>query len=131
MTNPADGGVAPRDAPEPAWFRVDEADGCAVVTAGGEIDLYTSPGLRNALAAAATLSPRIVIDLTEVAFLDSSGLGVLVRARSHARARHGSVVLVRPPSMVSKVLHATGLDELFTIHARVEDAVGGSSGTGG
>ena len=62
-------------------FPVREMAGCSVVVAAGEIDIWTCPALRKALDAAADSARRLVIDLTEVTFLDSSGLGVLLDAR--------------------------------------------------
>jgi anti-sigma B factor antagonist len=123
MTNPPGPVVPPDDPSEHARYRLDHRDGCAVVTVGGDIDIYTAPGLHDAIKVATTFSSHVIIDLTDVDFLDSTGLGVLVRARTHAQAHHGRVVLVHPPSLVTKILHVTKLDETFTIHDRVEDAV--------
>jgi anti-anti-sigma factor len=82
-----------RSQSQQAWCEVDKVDGCAVVTAGGEFDLHTAPSLGHAGEVAAELSPRVVVDLTNVTFLDPSGLDALLRTRTHADAIDGQVAL--------------------------------------
>jgi anti-anti-sigma factor len=106
-----------------AWYRVESRAGCALVTAGGEIDADTASGLHRSVLAAATVSPRLVVDLTRVVFVDSTGLGVLIGARNRARDSGGSVSLVGPPAMVRNILGATRLQAAFAIHDRLEDAL--------
>ena len=64
----------------PASFRLEEIRGRAVVVASGEIDMTTAPGLREALGAASQVSAQVVLDLTSVTFLDSSGIAVVLGA---------------------------------------------------
>jgi anti-sigma B factor antagonist len=106
-----------------AWYRVDTMAGCSVVTAGGEIDVQTSPGLHRAVEAALRSSSCIVFDLARVSFVDSSGFGVLIVASNRARQYGGSVVLVSPPEMVRKILAGTQLQQSFSVRDRLEDAV--------
>lgn len=77
----------------------------------GELDLYTAPALDDALVEAEGASwPLLVIDLSELEFMDSSGLRLIVR--SHARAEQSGrrVVIVNGPSTVARVFSATDLD---------------------
>src|SRR5262245_14775861 len=99
---------------DPASYRVEHEQGCAVVIATGEIDLFAANEFRRALDRAAALSGRIVVDLTDVDFMDSTGLGVVLRARG--RGRLPSISLVRPPRMLRKVLHLTGLSEVLPVY---------------
>ena len=72
-----------------------EVDGRAIVAVGGEIDVYTAPKLRDCitdLVGAGTYD--IIIDLEAVEFLDSTGLGVLVRGQKNDRAHDCSIDLV-------------------------------------
>ena len=90
------------------------------VTLEGEIDVATSSELRTALAglldAGAT---SIIVDLTEVTFIDSSGLGVFVSTFKQLRSRDGGMLrLVGPTGNVRKVLEITGLDAVFAIEDR-------------
>lgn len=108
---------------EQAWYRLELVQGCAVVSANGEIDLSTAPGLREALVFAAGYSGRIIVNLSGVTFLDSSGLRVLMEAEE--RSTHGgeslSLVGLLPP--VQKVLTITGLDQKFPIYPTMQDAL--------
>jgi anti-sigma B factor antagonist len=107
----------------PATFTLHCTSGCAVVVTTGEIDLYTAPALRESLIRAGESSNRIVIDLTAVTFLDSTGLGVMLGAQRRARSTDRSVVLVGPTDMVKRVLHVTGLDRVFPTYARLDEAL--------
>jgi anti-sigma B factor antagonist len=116
-------GVAEFHADGPATFCLHCASGCAVVVATGEVDLYTAPALRESLIRAGESSSRIVIDLTEVTFLDSTGLGVMLGALGRARTTERSVALVGPNDMVKRVLQITRLDQVFPTYARLDDAL--------
>ena len=88
-----------------------------VIVARGEIDVATSPLLRSELASALALRPEeVTLDLRDVSFIDSSGLGVLVGALKRLRESGGerfSVVDVQDP--VRKVFDITGLTALFEL----------------
>lgn len=94
-------------------------DGVTVKVAG-EIDVATSPALRQELHSALDAgAPRVVIDLSETTFIDSSGLGVLVGALKRRREADGDgdqpLVLRGLQDPVRKVFEITGLSTLFTI----------------
>ena len=103
-----------------------EHEGWAVVSASGEVDVASAPALRTRLdellEAGAT---RIVIDLEDVDFIDSTGLGVLVGALRRARAADGDVRLVCTNPRILKVFEATGLHEVFAIGATFDETVAG------
>jgi anti-sigma B factor antagonist len=101
-----------------------DVDGWTVVAASGEIDVATAPELRDRLTELVEAgSTRLVVDLEDVAFIDSTGLGVLVGGVRRARAQDGDLRLVCTNSRILKVFQATGLDEVFTIGSTVDDAV--------
>jgi anti-sigma B factor antagonist len=114
-------------APEHAWYKVDQIDGCAVVRAGGEIDSHTVHAFHEVVGEAASLASRVVIDLTHVTFVDSSGLGGLILARKNARERGGSVSLVSPPPMVRRLLGSTRLHDVFDIYDSLAEAINAPS----
>lgn len=94
----------------------------AVVSVSGEVDLETATQLgEHALDAVRTVSPRIVLDLTDVTFMDSTGLKVLVSVDRRAQLAGGSVVLVGAAPPVLRILTLTGLDQVFTLLASIED----------
>ena len=103
-----------------------EHEGWAVVSASGEVDVASAPALRTRLdelleAGAA----RMVIDLEDVDFIDSTGLGVLVGALRRARAANGDVRPVCTNPRILKVFEATGLHEVFAIGATFDETVAG------
>ncbi|WP_395106647.1 STAS domain-containing protein [Actinomadura sp. SCN-SB] len=90
--------------------------GHAVVTATGELDLYTAPKLQSALA---TLlrdqADRIVVDMSGIEFCDSTGVNVLLAALKRIKERNGTLELAAPRPAVRRVLQVTGLDTVFTV----------------
>ena len=89
-----------------------------VIVASGEIDVATSPQLRAELSAALAAAPSTVtLDFTNVSFIDSSGLGVLVGALKRIREHDGDGTLrvIHAQDAVRKVFDITGLDGLFEL----------------
>jgi anti-sigma B factor antagonist len=93
-------------------------DAWGVLTVDGELDLSTSPELRDALMNLGADHPRIAIDLRAVTFMDSTALGVIVAAMKRAREGGGELALVGPTGSPRKVLSITALDQIVPI---VED----------
>jgi anti-sigma B factor antagonist len=98
--------------------------GFPVVTVVGEVDVYSAPALKDNIAKLIESgSHTVVVDLTEVAFLDSTGLGALVESRTAATKAGGALPLVCSQERILKLFTITGLDEVFTIHSSIDDAV--------
>ena len=98
--------------------------GRTVVDVAGEVDVYTAPTLRDHLSQlVADGRYHLVVDLEEVAFLDSTGLGVLVGGLKRVRAHDGSLSLVCTQERILKVFRITGLTKVFPIHPSVPDAL--------
>ena len=89
----------------------------SVITLGGRLDAVEAVRLREVLAAAPVAQvDHLVIDLSEVAFVDSAGLAALARARRDRVLRGGTVTLVRPRSEEAmRVFRLTQFDEIFTM----------------
>lgn len=66
--------------------------------------------------------PNMVIDLTNVSFMDSSGLGWLTRTQEHLRSEHGELRIVLGDSPVNRLFDLTGLLPVFVIHESVDEA---------
>jgi anti-anti-sigma factor len=101
-------------------LRVDvsaEADDTCVVTVVGELEPSTAPQLERELQASAFTSncTRLVIDLTGVTFMDSSGLGVVLNAHKKMRARDGRLVVRQPSRTVQRLLEITALTNQLVI----------------
>lgn len=101
--------------PELFSSEVATGDGEVVVAVRGEIDVVTAPLLWETFAEVLPDTKRLVVDLQETAFIDSTGLGVLVRALKRLRHHGGELVLRSPRPNARKVLGITGLDRVFTI----------------
>ena len=95
-----------------------------VVRLGGELDLYNAAQVRAALVDACAQAPeRIVVDLGEVEFIDSTALGVLIETRTKLANRDG-FLLAAPGLETRRALQISGLDQLFNVHDSVPDALG-------
>ncbi|MGH8862708.1 MAG: STAS domain-containing protein [Jatrophihabitantaceae bacterium] len=96
-----------------------------VVGVNGEVDVYAAPALRDGLTELLQNGTSVVVDLTRVGFLDSTGLGALVAARTTAAERGASLPLVCTHRRILKLFTITGLDDVFAIHDTVDDAIAG------
>jgi anti-sigma B factor antagonist len=93
-----------------------------VLSLAGELDLADAPALRDALRGAVERSPRrLVVDLAEVTFVDSTVLGALVEARS--RIGGEAFALAAPGLDVRRALEVSGLDRHFRVHETVSGAL--------
>ncbi|MGW7079422.1 STAS domain-containing protein [Streptomyces sp. NPDC054871] len=109
---------------------VDEQDGWAVLRVSGEMDLVTSPVVRQRVHDAVADGRRsLVLDLSDVLFCDSSGVGVLIATRRLFRSCQGRLRLILPAqgaedgSHVNRVLAALGVRRLFEVFPDVTAAV--------
>ncbi|HYY02806.1 MAG TPA: STAS domain-containing protein [Gaiellaceae bacterium] len=102
---------------------VDRQDGACVVRLGGELDLYNADNVREALFDACAESPeRLVVDLAEVEFIDSTALGVLIEARTKLRNKR-AFLLAAPQLETKRALEISGLDRHFSVHDTVPEAL--------
>lgn len=103
-------------------------DGHTVVEVHGEVDVYTAPMLRERLIELISGGARsLVVDLSRVDFLDSTGLGVLVGALKRLRTAGGALALVCPKESLLKIFRITALDQVFTLYDTVEAATAGAA----
>ncbi|MER7187186.1 STAS domain-containing protein [Streptomyces hyaluromycini] len=101
----------------------------AVLGVSGELDLVTSPVLRQRVHdVVAEGHHSLVLDLSDVFFCDSSGVGVLIAARRLIRSCRGRLRLILPAhgasdgSHVNRVLGALGVRRLFDVYADIDSA---------
>lgn len=87
--------------------------------------MYAAPALRDGLTELLQDGTSVVVDLTEVGFLDSTGLGALVAARTTAAERGASLPLVCTHQRILKLFTITGLDGVFRIYDTVDAAIAG------
>ena len=102
---------------------IDRNGGATVVRLAGELDLYNAHAVREALIGCCEESPdRLVVDLSEVKFIDSTALGVLIEARSRMSDRSG-FRLAAPGLETRRALEVSGLDRHFVVHDTVAEAL--------
>jgi anti-sigma B factor antagonist len=95
-----------------------------VVSLAGEVDVDNVSEVRRCLdEAVETHGPRLVVDLTGLTFIDTTGLGVLVRQLAMLRERNGTMALVVPDGQVLRRLRRTNLAPLFPIYDTLSQAL--------
>lgn len=100
-----------------------EGGAWAIVSVRGEIDVSTAGSLEAAVRTCLASSGRVIIDLSGVQFMDSTGLNVLVRAQSSGNESASGVLrLAGVPDRVSKLLRLTQLDSVFAMFPSVTAA---------
>jgi anti-sigma B factor antagonist len=102
---------------------VEKVGESCLVRLAGELDLYNAQDVRRALTDACADSPqRIVVDLGEVEFIDSTALGILIEARS--KMTNGRAFLLAAPGLETRrALKISGLDRHFAVHDTVSTAL--------
>jgi anti-sigma B factor antagonist len=102
---------------------VEERNGAIVVRLSGELDLYNAHLVREELFAAAGRAPeRLIVELSAVTFIDSTGLGVLIEARSRLANRR-AFMLAGPGLETRRALEISGLDRHFGVHGSLDAAL--------
>jgi anti-sigma B factor antagonist len=104
------------------------SDETRVVSVAGELDMYTVPAFKQQLLEAFhDGAGRIVVDLSDCEFLDSTALGVLVGMRERLGEDEHRLLLVAEQRNVVKIFEITGLDRAFTIVPTRESALNGAA----
>lgn len=99
------------------------SDGHAVAALRGELDISGSAGVASAIAALAAGGRVVIVDLSELGFLDCASLGAMLQVRALARRAGSDVWLAAPRPIVQRVLTLTGIGEVLTVHGSVDAAV--------
>jgi anti-sigma B factor antagonist len=100
--------------------------GWTVVSVFGEVDVATAPELKERLTGLVNEGRvKLVLDLSGVDFLDSTGLGMIVSALKRARTHGGDLSIVCTESRITRLFEITGLDKALTVLPSVDAAVAG------
>jgi anti-sigma B factor antagonist len=95
---------------------VDQARGTAATRLSGDLDIVTSDDIKRDLTALVDSGHvALALDLSDVGFVDSSGLGVLVAVHRHAESQGGSFVVQSVPPQVQRLFDITRLGDLLTV----------------
>ncbi len=103
-------------------IQVEQAGGHTVCRPVGELDAYTVTQFREALASFAG-SARLVIDLSDVPFMDSAGLGALIGGIRRARENDGEVAVACSRPTLTRLLHTTGFDRIVPVAENLAGAL--------
>ena len=100
----------------------------ALVSVSGELDLYTSERLQEAIDEAASVgADTVLLDLSGVGFIDSTALGVIVQETKRLEGRGVALTLVTDDPRTLRVLEVTGLDRVMRRYATLHDALSAHS----
>ncbi|MEU5366711.1 STAS domain-containing protein [Streptomyces sp. NPDC005925] len=103
--------------------RATTTDDIRVLTVSGEIDHHTGDHLRQALDVSDTARPRIVIDLSRVTFMDSSGINILIVTYQTVTEADGWLRLAAPTDPVLRILQLVGIHDLIECHPTLGQAL--------
>ena len=106
---------------------VREDRGSFIVSLRGEVDLENSPKAREILLECVGKGQGVVVDLSEVSYIDSSGVASLVEAFQSAKKGGSGFGLVSVNPAALRVLELARLDKVFTIHKTLAEGLGGGS----
>ena len=112
------------DAPQPVQpvAAIDRRNGATIVQLAGELDLYNADEVRAALTTAIAAGPdRVIVDMSQVEFIDSTALGVLIEARS--KLGRGGLTLAAPQIETRRALQVSGLDRHLPVHESIDEAL--------
>lgn len=99
-------------------------EGVTVLALRGEVDVYTSPQVKQEILDLLNDgNVKIVVDLSEVEYLDSTGLGVLIGGLKRARERDGDLKLICENTRILRIFEITGLTKIFDIHRQESEAL--------
>jgi anti-sigma B factor antagonist len=102
--------------------RVRQKEDVCVVDVRGEIDLFTAPVFKDAVGVATERGGHVIINLTGVNYMDSSGFGTLLSATKKLRPSGGSIHLVGCNDVIQRMLQITRLNTIFGMHASEDEA---------
>ncbi len=102
-------------------IELDEGDGYTICRPVGELDAYTVNKFREALGELAN-KPKLLIDMSEVPFVDSAGLGALIGGIRRAREVGGDVAVCCSRPTLVRLLHTTGFDRIVTVTDTIDEA---------
>ena len=108
--------------------RINERDGVTIVALEGDVDLQSSPEAREVLLGCVAGNLPVLVDLSDVGYIDSSGVASLVETLQESRKAGRNFALASVSAAAIKVLKLARLDKVFTIFDTVEDGIKGIAG---
>ena len=103
--------------------KITKYDNAIVINFSGDIDLQSSPEARKVLLKYVSDKKTILVDLSKVEYIDSSGIASLVEALQTSRKEGSNLFLVEVSEAASRVLELARLDKVFKIFTTIEEAL--------
>ncbi len=103
-------------------INVEHNDDHTICRPSGEVDAYTVAQFRESLGELAETT-RLIIDLSDVPFMDSAGLGALIGGIRKVRENEGEVAVACDRPSLTRLLHTTGFDRIVPVSESVRDAL--------
>lgn len=105
---------------------IDErSESYSVVAVHGEVDLHTAPKVQYAIERGSEGVEVVILDVSEIAFMDSTALSTLMRARESLEEKGASLRLTTPSKAVERIFAVTGFEDYFDIYPSKEAAIVG------
>ena len=104
-------------------YEIREEGGVAIVALSGDVDLDSSPKVRSALLDCVGMKRGVLVDMSAVSYIDSSGVASLVEAYQTARKGKTPFALVEVSESAMRVLELARLDKVFSIHSTLADGL--------
>lgn len=104
-------------------YEIVEKQGASIVVFNGEIDLESSPAARKTLLKCFDTAANVIVDLSGVTYIDSSGVASLVEALQAAKKNGSQLSLAAVSEPTRRVLELARLDRVFTIYSSVDEAL--------
>ena len=99
-------------------------DNVPVLDVSGEIDIYTTPQFKEAVSAAIEENqPSIIINMSDVKYMDSSGFGTLLSATKRLRPMNGTLYLAACNDAITRMLQITRLNTIFGVYKTEDEAL--------
>lgn len=108
---------------------LEEVGGVSVIVLSGEVDVYSAPKLRDTIRDLVEEGKyNLVVDLEKVAFLDSTGLGVLVGGLKRVKPHQGNLGIICDQERILRIFRITGLTKVFPIYRTREELLASIEG---
>ncbi len=99
-------------------------EGIRALDLEGEVDVYTAPLLRQAIVEQVDGGVKhLLVNLSRVEYLDSTGLGILIGGVKRLKEQGGSLRLVGPSARITRIFEITGLNKIFDVYATEQEAL--------
>ena len=98
-------------------------DDIGIIKLSGELDASNSKELRKAFDEYFNKTTKFILDFTDLLFMDSTGLGTIIRIYKHAEQKQGYLCIANPQNKAARVLHMTQAHKVMNIFATMEEAV--------